>query len=118
MAERAPALDEQETTFTVEATDRNTVHVFSNDGVWQGRMERLGIRPTRRSAYGCWYKVSLEEFSFGVRRKRQMSEEQRAASAERLARHRGEAADDEGDYEDVEQSHVDSAQFELDSTIA
>jgi hypothetical protein len=34
-AERAPALDEQETVFTIEATDRNFVFIFSNDQVWQ-----------------------------------------------------------------------------------
>ena len=32
--EKPPALDEQETTFTIEATDRKTVTVFTNDSVW------------------------------------------------------------------------------------
>lgn len=41
--ERPPALDEQETTFTIEATDRKTVTVFSNDGVWQNRIEKLDV---------------------------------------------------------------------------
>jgi hypothetical protein len=78
-------LDEQETTFTVEATDRKTVRIFSNDVVWQRRIEELGIVADREDAYGKFYTVSLEEYSFGVRRKRQMSDEQREAAAERLA---------------------------------
>jgi hypothetical protein len=94
------ALDEQESNFTIEATDRNTLKVFSNDVVWQRRLEGLGIVPTRASEYGKFYTVDLTQFSFGVRRKRQLSEEQRAANAERLAAYRaGEAGEDDSDAE-------------------
>jgi len=97
--ERPPALDEQETTFTIEATDRKTVTVFSNDQVWQNRIEKLGVEAFRRNAYGRWYHLSLEEFNFGFRKKRQLSAEQRAISAERLAALRSArlADDDDGD---------------------
>lgn len=90
------ALDEQETSFTIEATDRKALRIFSNDGVWQNRIEKLGIQPTKTSDYGKWYLVSLDEFGFGIRKKRQMSEEQRYAAAERLAAYR-----DSGEEESV-----------------
>lgn len=82
---RELALDEQETTFTIEATDRNTISVFSCDKVWMARLEKLGIQPTRTNEYGAWYTVSLNDWSFGLHRKRQLSDEQRAAFAERMA---------------------------------
>ena len=71
------ALDEQETNYTVEATDRQTVNVFSNDAVVQKRLERLGIIAHRADGYGKFYTVDLNQYSFGVRRKREVSEEQR-----------------------------------------
>jgi len=80
-----PALDEQETNYTVEATDRKTVNVFSNDVVMQRQLERLGIEAHRSDGYGKFYTIDLTQFSFGIRRKRQMSDEQRAAVAERFA---------------------------------
>lgn len=88
------ALDEQETNYTVEATDRKTVNVFSNDAVTQRQMERLGIEPHRSDGYGRFYTVDLTQFSFGIRRKRQMSDEQRAAAAGRLAAYRDSEDDD------------------------
>jgi hypothetical protein len=93
------ALDEQETTYTVEATDRKIVHVFSNDRVHQGRLEKLGIQPYRVDGYGKFYKVDLNEFSFGVRRKRQMSVEQRAAAGARFASYRESGEVDDSDEE-------------------
>lgn len=91
------ALDEQETTYTVEATDRKTLYVFSNDRVHQARLEKLGIEAHRTDGYGKFYKVDLNEFTFGVRRKRQVSEEQRSAVAARFASYRasGDVEDDE-----------------------
>lgn len=92
------ALDEQESTFTVEATDRNVVSIFSNDVVWQNRIEKLGIVAHRADGYGKFYRVDLSEFSFGIRRKRQVSDEQRAAMAERFAAMRkGEDTEDSDD---------------------
>lgn len=82
------ALDEQETNYTIEATDRKTVNVFSNDVVTQRQIERLGIEAHRCDGYGKFYTVDLTQFSFGIRRKRQMSDEQKAANAERLAAYR------------------------------
>lgn len=82
---RPPALDEQETTFTIEATDRNTVHVFTNDSVWINRMQKLGIDAYNEDAYGKFYRVSLDVFSFGFRQKPQFTEEQRRALSERMS---------------------------------
>jgi hypothetical protein len=97
-AERAPALDEQETVFTIEATDRNFVFIFSNDQVWQKRIEKF-TEAYKRNEYGRWYKVSLEEFGFGLRKKRVLTEEQRQAMGERLARMR-DAQNDDDDFGD------------------
>lgn len=92
------ALDEQETTYTIEATDRKVLYVFSNDRVQQGRLEKLGIEAHRTDGYGKFYKVDLNEFTFGVKRKRQMSDEQRAALGARLASYR-----DSGDAEEIDE---------------
>jgi len=94
------ALDEQETNFTVEATNRNVVNIFSNDVVWQHRMKMLGIEPYRGDGYGKFYRVDLSQFSFGLRRKRQLSDEQRAAVRERFAAYR----DNEDDTDEPELS--------------
>lgn len=88
------ALDEQETNYTVEATDRKTVNVFSNDAVTQRQMERLGIEPHRSDGYGKFYTVDLTQFSFGIRRKRQMTDEQKAALGARLAEYRNSDEDE------------------------
>lgn len=78
------ALDEQETTFTVEATDRNTMYIYSNDSVWLGRLERLGVEPERETSYGKSYKIDLREFTFTLRPKRKMSDAEKSALAKRL----------------------------------
>lgn len=93
------ALDEQESNFTVEATDRSVVSVFSNDVVWQNRIEKLGIVAHRSDGYGKFYKVDLSQYSFGIRRKRQLTDEQRAAVAERFAALRNDVSTDEDDEE-------------------
>lgn len=92
------ATDEQETLFTIEATDRHTVSIFSNDRVYQKRFAKLGIEPYLTNGYGSFYRVSLEDFSFGLRRKRMMSEEQRQAARERFLAYR--SADDDEDIDD------------------
>lgn len=97
---KQPALDEQETTFTIEATDRNTVHVFTNDSVWMSRIEKLGIEAYNEDSYGKFYRVSLDEFNFGIRKRRQLTDEQRQAFADRMAALRAGDDDDDGD-EDV-----------------
>jgi hypothetical protein len=78
------AKDEMESNFTVEATDRDTVKVFSNDQVWQRKLEALGVVAYRVDGYGKFYKVSLADYNFGFTRKRQLTEAARAAMVERL----------------------------------
>lgn len=90
---RAPALDEQETTFTVEATDRNTLCAFTNDSVWLARLEKLGVAPEWTDEYGASYKLDLNEFTFTLRRKRKLSAEEREAAAARLAAAREKVED-------------------------
>ena len=99
--EKRISLDEQETTYTIEATDRNTVKVFSNDQVFQRRLAKLGITPYRTDGYGMFYSVSLENFSFGIRKKRAVSDEQRQIARERfIAMHAGGEIDDESEDDD------------------
>ena len=81
-------LDEQETNFTIEATDRTTLRVFSNDPVWQKRIDDLGVVVERTDGYGKFYLVDLNQFNLGIYRKRQYTDEQREAMAERLAEYR------------------------------
>jgi len=85
MSTRAPALDEQETSFTIEATDRKTVHVFTNDTVWVNRIEKLGIEAYNEDGYGKFYRVSLDDYLFGFRKRRALTDEQRGALVKRLA---------------------------------
>lgn len=74
---RAPALDEQETTFTIEATDRNTLAVFTNDSVWLARLDKLGVAPEWTDEYGASYKLDLSEFTFTLRPKKKLTDSQR-----------------------------------------
>lgn len=78
------SLDEQETVFTVEATDRNTLHIFTNDRVWIDRLDKI-TTSTSEDVYGKSYTLDLNEFTFTLRPKRKMSDEERKAAAERLA---------------------------------
>lgn len=66
------------------------VHVFSNDSVTWRQMEKLGIEPCRSDEYGRFYDVSLDQYSFGIRRKRQLTDEQRSALSERMKAMHGE----------------------------
>lgn len=87
--------DEQETSYIVEANNRKSVRIFSNDPVMQKRFDKMGIKHYKTDGQGYFYKVDLSEFSFGIRRKRQMSDEQRAAIAERFAALRNVDDDDD-----------------------
>lgn len=78
------SIDEMETNFTIEATDRSVVNIFSNDKVWQRRIEALGIVPYLIDGYGRFYRVSLGQYNFGLKRKRVLTDEQRQAMAERM----------------------------------
>lgn len=94
MTARAPALDEQETNFTIEATDRNTVHVFTNDVVWINRLKKLGIESYREDSYGKFFRVSMDDFSFGFRKRPTLTDGQRRKMAERMAAVRGDNNED------------------------
>lgn len=49
---RSFALDEQETTFTIDATDRSLVRVYSNDPVFIERLEKVGAKVHRKCEDG------------------------------------------------------------------
>ena len=56
------ALDEQETTFTIDATDRNLVRVYSNDPVFIARLERVGAKVHRACVDGgMFYDLRAEQ---------------------------------------------------------
>ena len=102
--EKRLALHEQESTWLIEATDRNTVKVFSNDQVFQRRLAKLGIAPYRTDGYGMFYSVSLDNFSFGIRKKRAITDEQRQVARERfIAMHAADGVDDE-DGDDADEN--------------
>jgi len=66
--------------------------------VWQKRLAKLGIEPNLVNGYGCFYTFSLETFLFGIRKRRQLTDEQKQAIGERLAAYRdGGETDDEDD---------------------
>jgi hypothetical protein len=102
MADVTTSLEERESNFTIEATDRNTLSVFSNDTVWQARIEKLGIVAHRESGYGKFYKIDLNDFSFGLRVRRKLNDEQRQALRERLTRNSTEGIDNVLDDDDDE----------------
>ena len=79
------ALDEQETTFTIDATDRNLVRVYSNDSVFIARLEKVGAKVHRACADGgMFYDLHADQWLLRKGR-RQMSPEQRAETTARLA---------------------------------
>lgn len=85
------SLDEQETTFTIDATDRSLVRVYSNDPVFIARLEKVGAKVHRRADDGGMF-YDLPANQLTLRNPRQpMPPEQRAAAAARLARIRAAA---------------------------
>lgn len=78
-----PTLDEIETHFHITASDRNKIEVFSDDPVWQRKIEKV-TQPIKINGRSRWYELKRNQFSLRKGEARSMTEEQRAASAERL----------------------------------
>ncbi len=78
------SLDEQVTTFTIEATDRSVVYCYCNDPVYQGKIERAGIEPYQvEPDGGKFYRVPINQLS--IRKlPRKLTEAQRVAAFKRL----------------------------------
>jgi hypothetical protein len=69
-------LDEQETTFTIDATDRSLVRVYSNDPVFIARLEKVGAKVHRRAPDGGMF-YDLRDDQLVLRKgKRKVSEAQ------------------------------------------
>lgn len=77
-----PTLDEIETHFHITASDRSKVEVYSDDPVWQQRLEKI-TQPIRVKGRGRWYELHIDQFVIRAG-KRKVSDEQRAAFAERM----------------------------------
>lgn len=82
--------EEMETIICFNAADRETVHVFSDDQVWQRKLERAGAVITKEHPSGG-KEYTLEYRQVSIRKvasKRDMSPEQRQKARERLQRMR------------------------------
>ena len=79
------ALAERETVFNIAGDDHKTLLVTSDDPFWLRRLDKL-IEPVRVENDCKWYEFDLHNFNFSLRRKRFVSEEERAKLSER-ARH-------------------------------
>ena len=75
-------LDEMETHVTINAADRSIIEVYSDDPVWQRRLEKLAGegRPATNGPGRFW---TLPASYLALRKPRQLSDEQRALLAER-----------------------------------
>jgi len=82
-----------ETCILFNAADRNYCHVFSNDSVWQRKLERAGAVVTKElSSGGKEYRLEAKQVSIRkLSQGRKMTEEQRNAARERLRKAREKA---------------------------
>lgn len=64
----------------------------------------MGITPYRTDGYGMFYSVSLDNFSFGIRKKRAMTDEQRQVARNRFAAMRAAEDIDEEWDDDVDEN--------------
>lgn len=55
-----PTLDEIETHFHITASDRTKVEVFSDDVVWQRRLEKI-TQPIKIKGRGRWYELHIDQ---------------------------------------------------------
>lgn len=89
--------EESETCILFNAADRENVHVFSDDPVFQRKLERAGavikkVNPSGSKEYTLRYnQISIRK----LKAKKEMTEEQRQRARERLNRMR-EARKHEG----------------------
>ena len=72
---------ERETRLNMTADNRGVWEVASDDPVMQRRLEAVGARLTRQRGETRWYTLPAEQVT--IRRKRELSDEQRAALSER-----------------------------------
>lgn len=82
MSEVTLTLDEQETHFHITASDRSKVEVYSDDPVWQRKLEKI-TQPTKVNGRGKFYELRINQLSIraGVSN---LTDEQRAAKSARM----------------------------------
>jgi hypothetical protein len=79
-------LDEQETTFTIDATNRELVRVYSNDPVFIAKLKKIGAVVHREcSDGGIFYDLRSDQFLLR-KGKRKMSPAQKVAAETALAK--------------------------------
>ena len=75
--------EERETHLNQSADNRKVWEMATDDPLWSARMEKLGIAPDRTRGETHFYTVPDNQIT--IRRKRQMTDEQRRTIAERLS---------------------------------
>lgn len=79
--------EEMETCILFNAANRETVYVFSDDPVWQRKLERSGARIVKEHSSGG-KEYELEYWQVSIRKKkvkREYTDEQRKTMADRLS---------------------------------
>lgn len=81
--------EEQETHFLLNANNRETIHIFCDDPVWQRKLERAGAKVKRiNSSGGKEYEILYKQLSIRKISQRTMTEEQKLAAKERMRKMR------------------------------
>ena len=75
--------EERETHLNQSADNRKVWEMATDDPIWIARMKKLGIAPDRTRGETHFYTVPDNQIT--IRRKRQMTDEQRRTIAERLS---------------------------------
>lgn len=77
--------EEMECIFYLSADNRQTIHVFCDDLVWQRKLERLGAKITRDLGNGGKeYEIEYRQLSIRKAGKKEMSAEQKEKARERM----------------------------------
>lgn len=82
--------EERETHLNMVANDRGTWHCYTDDPIMQQRLERLGITCAKQDKSGGKHYV-IPANQVTIRRKRELTEEQRTNLAERMKRMKAQA---------------------------
>ena len=89
---------ERETSFGIDASDRNTLRVFSNDPKWIRKFDKMA-KPIRVDGETKWYELDLNEYTLTLRKKtkrKPMSDEMKKKAGERMAKARKQKVGREG----------------------
>jgi len=77
---------ERETVFNIAGDDHKTLHVASDDPMWIRRLDKLAS-PVKVENDCKWYEFDLNNFNLTLRRKRLLTEEEKAKLRERAHRY-------------------------------